>query len=57
VNTNLREFQLIVPCGIADHGVTSLERVAGREVSLADAEDHVVTHFAAVFDANLRLIP
>ena len=57
VSTSLQEFGLIVPCGIADHGVTSLERVTGREVSLADAEDHVVNHFAAVFDANVRLIP
>ena len=49
VNTKLEEFQLIVPCGIADHGVTSLERVTGREVPLADVEDHVISHFAAVF--------
>jgi lipoyl(octanoyl) transferase len=54
VKTNLQEFQLIVPCGIADRGVTSLERVTGRDMSLADAEDHVVNHFAAVFGANVQ---
>ena len=51
VNTNLADFALIVPCGIADHGVTSLARVLDRDVSLADVEDRLVTRFAEVFDA------
>jgi len=51
VNTNLADFALIVPCGIADHGVTSLERVSGRDISLADVEDRLVKRFAEVFDA------
>jgi len=50
VATNLAEFQLIVPCGIADHGVTSLEKATGREVSISEAEDHVIRHFTTVFD-------
>ena len=51
VNTNLADFALIVPCGIADHGVTSLERVLGRDLSVAEVEDRLVTRFAEVFDA------
>jgi len=51
VNTNLADFQLIVPCGITDHGVTSLERAAGRVISMTDVQDRVVSRFAEVFDA------
>ena len=50
VSTNLDHFQLIVPCGIADHGVTSLERASGRRVSIGEAEDALARHFASVFE-------
>ena len=49
VNTNLQHFQLIVPCGIADHGVTSLENEAGRPVAISEVEERVAHHFATVF--------
>jgi lipoyl(octanoyl) transferase len=50
VSTDLDCFDLIVPCGIADRGVTSLSRLLGRRVDPKDVEDTIVTHFAAVFD-------
>jgi lipoyl(octanoyl) transferase len=50
VNTDLEYFNLIVPCGIADRGVTSLERILGRRVDLAEVAQRVSAHFAAVFD-------
>jgi lipoyl(octanoyl) transferase len=49
VSTNLADFQLIVPCGIADHGVTSLEKATGRALSIPDVEDHLARHFLSVF--------
>jgi lipoyl(octanoyl) transferase len=50
VSTNLDHFRLIVPCGIADRGVTSLERATGQSLAIADVEDAFVRHFSEVFD-------
>lgn len=52
VSTDLDYFNLIVPCGIADRGVTSLSRLLGRPVDRVSVEDRIVVHFAAVFERN-----
>jgi lipoyl(octanoyl) transferase len=49
VATDLAYFDLIVPCGIADRGITSLQRVLGRTVSIANVEESLVRHFESVF--------
>jgi lipoyl(octanoyl) transferase len=48
VNTDLDFFRLIVPCGISNRGVTSLQRLTGREIPIPEVEDHFVRHFCAV---------
>jgi len=49
VATDLRHFRLIVPCGIADRGVTSLEQEVGHAVPMPEVEDAVVSAFRHVF--------
>jgi lipoyl(octanoyl) transferase len=49
VSTDLEHFQLIVPCGIADRGVTSLERATGRAIPIGEVEDAMARRFAEVF--------
>jgi lipoyl(octanoyl) transferase len=53
VNTNLEHFGLIVPCGIADRGVTSLEKAARRQIAIDEVEGRFVAHFADVFDREV----
>lgn len=50
VSTDLRDFQLIIPCGIADHGVTSLaQEVAGVAPALERVADEAARQFGLVF--------
>ncbi len=52
VNTNLDHFDMIVPCGIADRGVTSLQKELRETVSEVIVEEKLAVHFADVFDSK-----
>jgi lipoyl(octanoyl) transferase len=50
VSTDLDYFGMIVPCGIADHGVTSLGALLGSPPQMDEVEQAFIGHFARVFD-------
>jgi lipoyl(octanoyl) transferase len=54
VNTDLSYFGHIIPCGITDKGVTSLQEVLGRHVSQRRVEVAVVERLAEVFSLSPR---
>ena len=49
VNTNLSGFDLIVPCGLRDQGVTSLAKLMGAEVDQTEVEGRLAQRFQEVF--------
>ncbi len=53
VSTDLRFFDLIVPCGIPDKRATSLERLLARTVSTAEIRPRLVAHFGKVFERTM----
>ncbi len=53
VNTDLRYFEWIVPCGLRDKGVTSLAKLLGRAVEMEGVADRVVEHFGVVFGVEV----
>jgi len=53
VATDLNYFQLIIPCGIRGHGVTSLQKLLGRPVEMSAVVESVTRHFGEVFDREI----
>lgn len=53
VNTDLRYFEYIIPCGIKDKAVTSLKRELEHEVNVEEVKQKIKKHFADVFGAEL----
>ncbi len=55
VNTDLRYFDWIVPCGLRDKGVTSLARLLHRPVEMDAVVGRVVVHFGEVFGVEMEV--
>ena len=49
VNTDLKFFDGIIPCGIFEHDVTSMSQILGKEVSLVEVEETLITVFRLLF--------
>jgi lipoyl(octanoyl) transferase len=56
VSTDLRFFDLIVPCGIADRQATSLEKVLGRSVQESEVAPRIAKHLGELFGLKLNAI-
>ena len=53
VNTDLSYFNNIIPCGIQNKQVTSIERELGRKVNLDEVKEKLKTNFEKVFNCQL----
>src|SRR5690348_3173387 len=54
VSTDLRFFDLIVPCGIADRKATSLEKVLGRAVEESEVAPRLAKHLGELFSLEMK---
>lgn len=56
VDPDLEHFTGIIPCGIQEHGVTSLAQLLGRQIAVTDVVAPVIDAFAHVFDVWPRVV-
>ena len=56
INTNLEHFRWIVPCGITDKSVASLQALLGQELDPAAVSRQVIDSFCEIFNYHPRLI-
>ena len=57
VNTDLARFDRIIPCGIFHKGVTSMQRLLGREIPLPSVREQLTKSFATIFGAETLELP
>lgn len=55
VNTDLSYFNHIIPCGIVNKQVTSLDKELGRPVDIEEVKERVKANFEKVFEADLQM--
>ncbi len=54
LTTDLSLFQMIVPCGIREHGVTSLQRLTGQAPTVAELAEPAAQHVARTLGGQLE---
>jgi lipoyl(octanoyl) transferase len=54
VSTDLRFFDLIVPCGIADRKATSLEKLVSRRIDCPEVAARLKAHFGEIFGLEMQ---
>ncbi len=57
VNTDLSYFGNIIPCGIQDKAVTSLQKELGREVEMEEVKGKVKRHLGELFEMHFAELP
>jgi len=55
VNTDMNYFNYIVPCGISDKKVTSMQMELKKEIDMIDVKKQFLKEFALKFDAKYLL--
>jgi len=53
VNSDMSYFNNIVPCGIQDKAVTSLQQELGREMDMDEVKGKLIINLANIFDMDL----
>jgi len=54
VNCNLSHYRHIIPCGIHNRGVTSIENILGKAPNISEVKKSVITHIGRIFCVNVN---
>ena len=52
VNNDLSFFENIIPCGISNKSVTSINKETGKDINLNQVKKTIIKHFVEIFSLN-----
>ena len=55
INTDLGYFDLIVPCGLKNVEMTSMQQILGKAVSMDGVRESLIVNFGRIFDQNISM--
>jgi lipoyl(octanoyl) transferase len=56
VNPNIKHYEMIIPCGIFDKGVTSMRSLLGSDLDFQEVKEKLVENYGNVFGLGLKKI-
>jgi lipoate-protein ligase B len=56
VNPDMNHYNMIIACGIADKGVTSMRRLLGRDVAIEEVHPHLIAQYEKIFKVKTTKI-
>ncbi len=56
VNPDMECYSMIVPCGIADKGVTCMKEVCGSDIMIEELHQKLIEHYCRIFIMNPEII-
>jgi len=56
IHPDMNHYQMIIACGIRDRGVTSLQKLAGRDIDIGGVKERLSVHYGKIFNREMRRI-
>jgi len=56
IHPDMKHYQMIIACGIRDRGVTSLQKLAGRDIEMSGVKERLSVHYGKIFNREMRHI-
>jgi len=56
IHPDMSHYTMIIACGIRDRGVTTLQKIAGRDIDIADVKEKLSVHYGKIFNRTMQRI-
>jgi len=56
IHPDMSHYTMIIACGIRDRGVTTLQKLAGRDIDIADVKEKLSVHYGRIFNRTMQRI-